>query len=285
MAQSGTLTDVGGGGNTDAPTTKNACCNWVFTLKADSVTPEEVLAKCVPECAKVKFSLEMGEGGYRHYQGMMALKRKQRMTGIKSWLGREVHLEVMRDEQASLAYCEKEDSHLEGPWGYGYPRVRKPKPVPAEWRPWQTDILRLVENDPDERTVVWVVDRKGRSGKTTLARHICLTWNGICVAGKIGDVLYAATESNADVFVVNAARDTSEFPYEAIEQLKDGMWFSGKYESKSKILDYNVHVLVFANREPEYRKLTFDRWVVYNLIEGNLIRTGEDGVPSVPPRS
>ena len=42
----------------------------------------------------------------------------------------------------------------------------KKKEIEAvEWRPWQMDILEYV-NDPTQRGIIWVVEEKGKEGKT-----------------------------------------------------------------------------------------------------------------------
>lgn len=251
----------------DAP-----CVLWFCTIPVTAISREELLSRLDKWCDKFRVQEELGGSGFQHFQGVLHLKKKSRMSGLKGWLVPEAHLEHCRDFESAVQYCGKEETRVAGPWQKGLPRERKPKKTVDEWRPWQAEVLRMAEEEPDERSIVWVVDKKGGSGKTTLARHICKTYNGICVGGKVGDVLYAATEGNFDVFCVNAARDTTEgFPYAALEQLKDGMWFSGKYESKGKMLDYNVHIFVFSNTYPDWGKYTADRWRVHEVIEGALV--------------
>ena len=49
--------------------------------------------------------------------------------------------------------------------------------------------------------------------------------------------------------------------YIAIEGIKDGCFFSAKYEAGMCV--YNPpHVMVFANKAPELTMLSSDRWVV-----------------------
>ncbi len=49
--------------------------------------------------------------------------------------------------------------------------------------------------------------------------------------------------------------------YQALEEIKDGIFFSGKYEGGMKIFN-SPHVICFANFSPAEHKLSGDRWVV-----------------------
>jgi len=49
-----------------------------------------------------------------------------------------------------------------------------------------------------------------------------------------------------------------------MEELKDGVLFSGKYESKTKIYDI-PHVIVFANFLPKENALSKDRLKIIDL--------------------
>lgn len=56
---------------------------------------------------------------------------------------------------------------------------------------------------------------------------------------------------------------TAEYvSYSALEELKDGIFFSGKYES-SMVMTNNLHIFVFANFEPDRSKLSKDRWEIH----------------------
>lgn len=49
-----------------------------------------------------------------------------------------------------------------------------------------------------------------------------------------------------------------------IEQIKNGIYFSGKYESQMKY-DKPPHVVVFSNTMPDQSKLSADRWNIVFL--------------------
>jgi len=52
--------------------------------------------------------------------------------------------------------------------------------------------------------------------------------------------------------------------YGAMEKIKNGFYMSSKYESKP-IIRNCPHIICFANFEPDYDKLSQDRWKVHNI--------------------
>lgn len=107
--------------------------NWCFTLNNPShaertylvPNPDDPLeSNCLDKARYVKLQLEMSPSGTPHFQGVMIMSNPVRLQTMKSILGR-AHWEPTRDLKASLAYCEKEDTRLEGPWELGCaPRVQ-----------------------------------------------------------------------------------------------------------------------------------------------------------------
>jgi hypothetical protein len=54
--------------------------------------------------------------------------------------------------------------------------------------------------------------------------------------------------------------------YQAIEKLKNGYFFSGKYESGMCRFN-SPHLIIFSNDPPVMEKLSEDRWVVNKLVK------------------
>ena len=71
------------------------------------------------------------------------------------------------------------------------------------------------------------------------------------------------------IVLVDIPRSTKDeyINYGAIEKLKDGVFFCGKYTSAMKIRNKNAHVVVFSNHEPEPGKWTSDRLFMIRLSE------------------
>lgn len=169
------------------------------------------------------------------------------------------------------------DSELldEHPSAYArYPRLkqqiaiadRRIQPVPLrEFREWQRSVLELLKSPPHPRRIHWYWDRTGNTGKTALARHLVSNHNAFyATGGKHADILCAYALEPVIVFdLPRAYKD--KVPYCVLENLKNGMIFSSKYESRTLIFDV-PHVIVFANFEPDKDQLSEDRWDVHNVV-------------------
>lgn len=143
----------------------------------------------------------------------------------------------------------------------------------VKWKPWQQNIIDIVAEEPDMRKIYWVVDRKGNSGKTWLAKYLWLKYRGIVASGKKDNVFNQCKtwcENNPNkmgfhLAIIDVPRSNIDFiSYTAIEKVKDGFLYSGKYEGGVCVFGY-PHVIVFANEEPDYSKMSEDRWVVIDL--------------------
>lgn len=62
--------------------------------------------------------------------------------------------------------------------------------------------------------------------------------------------------------------------YGMIESFKNGVFFSPKYNSITKIFK-PVKMIIFANWLPDKEKLSEDRWDIHHIAE--------PGIPPVPP--
>ena len=68
------------------------------------------------------------------------------------------------------------------------------------------------------------------------------------------------------IFLFDIPRGSMEYlQYSILEQLKDQMIFSPKYESVSKVIPHKVHVVVFCNEEPDRNAMTEDRYKITYL--------------------
>jgi len=137
-------------------------------------------------------------------------------------------------------------------------------PLQLTLRSWQEQVVALVGTTPHPRTVNWYWDDRGNTGKSTLCRYLVRNFNAFyCTGGKHADISHSYDSQKICLF--DFERDQQDkIPYRILTQLKNGMMFSGKYNSHMKIFD-SPHVFVFANFQPERAKLSLDRWNVVNL--------------------
>lgn len=139
-----------------------------------------------------------------------------------------------------------------------------PRPclVSGDLRPWQQELDECISQDPDDRAINFIIDAEGNKGKSWLVRYWYSHRSDIqrLSVGKRDDLAFAIDVSKR-VFVFDIPRGNAEFlQYGILEQLKDQMVFSPKYESICKIIPHKVHVIVFMNENPDIEKMTFDRF-------------------------
>lgn len=133
--------------------------------------------------------------------------------------------------------------------------------------PWQQELWDYLDLPPDDRTITFVVDARGGKGKSWFARYMFSkkpSETQLLSVGKRDDLAHAVNCSKR-FFFFNVPRGGMEFlQYTILEQLKDRVIFSPKYNSATKILNHIPHVVVLCNEMPDMGKMTQDR---YNLID------------------
>ena len=142
----------------------------------------------------------------------------------------------------------------------------------VEWKPFQTYLLGIVGVVPclDPRTVYWVVDEVGNTGKSFLTKYLVMNHGAFPCGGKRHDVQCAYNFE--DIVVYDLPRENAENKgmYGTIENIKNWCFFSGKYQSMAKYKAGNPHVICFANYYPDKTMISADRLQILKLDhEGN----------------
>lgn len=137
--------------------------------------------------------------------------------------------------------------------------------VEGEYRDHQRELAEQLDQQPDDRRIIFVVDPRGGTGKSWFIKKY-LSTNAddtqVLSIGKRDDLAHAINERKR-VFLFDLPRSQSEFlQYSVLEQLKDRMVFSPKYMSRTKTLEQLAHVVVFMNEEPDMNKLSTDRYEI-----------------------
>nr|WAE42279.1 MAG: replication associated protein [Cressdnaviricota sp.] len=253
------------------------CRGWVFTKN----NPEEHWFGTVEHDLKsFEFSEwvaqeEVGESGTPHIQGALYFKNAVSFATVKEIL-KGAHIEQMKGKKSDQKYCEKDDTHHGRRWKRGFSETKEKK-GPRDrmegktWHPWQLECVELLKQEPDDRTIHWYYDPIGGCGKTCFSQSLALKGDTLVVNGKQADVMFGlaqwvkAHKNGPRVVIWVAPRDHQDWiNYGAIETIKDGLFFSGKYESGMVIYD-PPHLLVFCNIKPAPGKLSEGRIVLHEL--------------------
>lgn len=141
--------------------------------------------------------------------------------------------------------------------------------------PWETELLAEIHDTvPDDRHILWYVDRKGGAGKTSFCKWAVNSWPDkyyLCQqAGAMRD--FATIYRNATIggweghcMFFNLTRaDRKHKVYAALEAVKDGVVTSIKYSGCTTLND-SAHVIVFANWTPDVEEISMDRWVIREI--------------------
>lgn len=134
-------------------------------------------------------------------------------------------------------------------------------------RDWQVD-LQAILDEPcvNDRKINFYIDEHGGKGKSWFCRWYFTQHPMRCqLMHPCGYAKMAyAFDPTKSVFLFNVSRTGIEYlQYRFLEDLKDRLVFSTKYNSTMKVLTNIPHVVVFANEMPDYSKMSYDR---YNVI-------------------
>lgn len=257
--------------------TKDRGRYWCFTINNPIMSGEEL--SMTLSVGEYVFQLECGESGTNHYQGFIGFKNARTFASIKKLLP-TAHIEKCKNMHAAKAYCSKSDTRIQGPWTNIVTREEIRDPLKdVTLHEWQRNIIKLCDTQPDTRTIHWYHDSVGNSGKTSLAKHLCLTYpeKVLYLCGKAADMKYGVCEfikkNDLKIVIIDLTRSVENFvSYQGIEEIKNGIFYNTKYESKMVIYN-SPHVIVFANFEPELYKLSLDRW---NIVDINATHPPHD---------
>lgn len=236
---------------------------WIFVL--NNWTQEE-LNEIITICGSNKYCIgeEVGSQGTPHLQGFISFSKKCRP--LESFPNKRIHWEKCKgNEYQNIQYASK-DGVIHSNF-YTPLKLIKPSDLYA----WQADIIKLIESPADDRSIYWYWESKGCSGKTAIAKYICAKYNAIVVSGKSTDcknaILQYFNSKNKypDIIIFDIPRcNQNHISYEALESIKNGLFYSGKYEGGMCIFNC-PHVICFANEEPEHHILSSDRWHLINI--------------------
>lgn len=212
------------------------------------------------------FGQEVGEEGTPHLQGYIECPMKVRPIE-KFGLPKEIHWAKARGSKVqNLKYCSK-DGKIRHSLQMKPPRQLKL----IEPRGWQCDVVELAKAEPNDRDIHWFWESQGGVGKTVLCKYLIMKHGAIVLGGKAADIrngivtYYEKNGRTPELIVINAVRSMERFiSYEGLENIKDMMFYSGKYEG-GQICGPCPQLIVMANFPPEEWKLSKDRWKITEI--------------------
>jgi len=212
------------------------------------------------------FGKEVGENGTPHLQGY--IEAPTRVRPIEKYkLPQQIHWEIAKGTRAdNVKYASKDGDYCCTP-------ELKPQREMVLIKPqgWQCEVLKIIEGVPDGRTLHWFWDHGGCTGKTSLAKYLAVNYRALILDGKAADVKHGIVMYRIgcgklpEVIVMDYTRSMENFvSYQGLENALNMCFFSSKYET-AMVCGPCPHVIVFANFEPDYEKLSKDRWNVHEV--------------------
>lgn len=262
-------------GNTKQSSSRaNQYYKWFFTFNNYSEEDIIMLRLLFDRiCKSYVFQEETGAEGTKHLQGSISLKVKERFSTMKKYSDK-IHWEKTRNEETADAYCCKEETRTGRIFTNNksklFTRTRTKfdeiRPIPA--------VMNIVQQEPDARTINWIWSKEGGMGKTSTAAYLERNYSGVCVAnGKAHDikntVIKHLEENELDVMIVTIPRSAQDYLgglYGVLEEIKDGLIYSGKYEGGFANIE-PPHVIVMCNFEPDRWMISEDRWNIIELVQ------------------
>lgn len=229
--------------------------------------------------------MERGADGTPHIQFAFQVHNSVYPTAVatklKVVLGKQPHIEKALNWEACKNYCRKRETREGETVEIGvekhrfYDIIRDNGP-----NKFQERLLERIKAPVDDRKIIWVVDRIGGVGKTSLARHLCIRGNWLYLSGKCSDMKYAIaqylyTEKGVwrgreleGVFMDMSRSQESFISYQGVEEIKNAIFFSGKYQAMQVIYD-PIYVVCLSNFYPDTTKLSQDRWEIWDMDESS----------------
>lgn len=245
----------------------NPAVHWCFTLFDYNEEDIFDFINC-SKCSIYTFQEESCPTTKKlHLQGYMKFKNKLRPGTL--FTNKTIHWEVCRNIPSSQKYCYKKETSA-GRVFANIPLYEKIEII-KELRPFQKKIYDLVLAKPDERVINWFWEPKGNTGKSALAKYLSVKLNAMTTSGKTADMFNSVLMFKKKhglaprIILIDVPRSNFDYiNYSAIEKIKDGHFYSGKYEGGELIMN-SPHIIVFANEKPDTSSMSKDRWNVVKL--------------------
>lgn len=280
-------------GKTKSPWERKRAVHWCFRVSVSKCPSVQGFVQSIQGfAAEFVFQEEEGSNSHkvRHFQGCFSLPKKMLATAVwkalfsfipqESFKCGAEYLTPMNSTRA-IDYCCKDDTRKAGPWGtedylarqgvYDERQAAEMGIISTVGLPtWAHWILELISGRADKRTIHWFWSKKGGIGKTSLAKLICFKNKKSLFVGNgtARHIKSAIFKSKPEVVIMGLPRetDTSCVSYRTLEEVKDGLFFSGfGTETTGMVVMKCPHIVVLANNPPKVERMSADRWHIVEL--------------------
>lgn len=263
---------------------KSPVCGYDFTLGEEFVNRNELTNILKKYTKKWTFQLEKGESenGYIHYQGRFLLKVKARVTAVKKFFVKQIHLSITSSENRdNMFYVIKNESRIAGPWSNNDPYVPRQLREIDQLFKWQ----QFIVDDAsvwNTRTINVIIDKIGNNGKTILKTHIGVRGIGrsIPFSNDYRDIMrMVMATKKVPLYIIDipkGIRKENLFQFfSGLETIKDGYAYDDRYSFREEYFDC-PNIWVFMNHKPDKGYLSLDRWKLWSLKDKVLSELSED---------
>lgn len=242
--------------------------SFIFTVNNPQLNTTDFLEmlRGMSGVEAVVFQHEVGENGTPHYQGYMRFKNARLFGPLCTQLGGWVR--PCNNDVGARKYCSKNRTRIAGPFGFGCPEAAEEIKTIDEkdFYEWEKELVSKLDGPASDRSIIWRWSKRGNVGKTSFCKWLVVKRKAYLFNGKAADVKGALADMQEegkrtpDILIWDIPRTQEQYvSYQALEEVKNGMFFSGKFHGQ--MVTFNPrHVVVFANFEPDRSKMSEDRW-------------------------
>lgn len=244
---------------------------WCFTFNNYTTTDIETIEAIFKvECDWYLFQEEIGNVEKTpHLQGCVKFKGKgKRLTEVIKY-NKDIHWEKTNKVSPSIIYaCRADKRAPNGQLFYHnitLPEIAEPIELTEPYG-WQLEVMDILKEKPHPRHIYWFWEETGNIGKTELCKYLAVKHQATIITGKTSDIFNAVLRAKSKkIFIVNIPKSLQDFVnYGAIEAVKDGLLYSGKYEGGQVVFN-RPHIFVFSNQPPDRTKMSEDKFIVKYL--------------------
>lgn len=244
----------------------------------------------------------------RHYQCCFETTIRKRKSTLLNMIAKEgfeisqFTLDPMRGSwEQAVEYCSKDETAA----GRTFSSEKKYSGTDIDLLdnsenrfPWQQDIIEELLDEgevsfktPNDRTIIWIKDPEGCSGKSKLVKWFAVNFNDVCKisfgsATQIRSALITVGPKTCyfiDIPRTLGQDESEDAVLSAIEDLKNGFLVAVMYGKYQSLIMDPPHIVVFSNSACPIKKMSTDRWKTFLIHNKRFMRYNEHPVINTQP--